>query len=129
MTIDELIQHLRETPDTVDFGTVIAVIDRHYRYTPTAFRNGLGMDMLENAAGENEGSCKVFAFAQRHGLDKQETLACFGKHYRDEVRPHPDGTGHGNIRSFMKHGWAGIAFERPALQPCDKDDQPPAAIR
>lgn len=116
MTITELLDRLQATPGDIDFTAVIRVIDDHYRYTPTAFRNGLGADRLENAAGENQGSCKIFAFAQLQQLDVQATLACFGQYYRDAVLSDPGGTSHGNIRRFMKYGWDGIAFDRPALQ-------------
>ena len=87
--------------------------DRHkYAFTPTAFANG----ELSNAAGENNGSCKLFSFAKLTGLTKEQTLACFGHHYTDHVLKHPEGTDHANIRNFMKHGWDGIRFEGEALK-------------
>lgn len=101
----------------VEFGEVLAVIDAFYTYRPTRFRNGLGSDELVNEAGVNEGSCKIFYFARLHELSEAETLALFGAYYRDEVLADLDGSGHKNIRNFMKYGWAGIEFEGDALIP------------
>ncbi len=89
----------------------MAVIDEAYRFTPTAFRNG----ELANEAGENSGSCKIYAFGQLHALSEQQTLACFGHYYREDVLQHPDGTDHQNIRNFIKTGWGGITFSGKAL--------------
>jgi hypothetical protein len=52
-----------------------------------------------------------------HGLDKEQTLACFGKFYRDDVLKNPSGTDHENIRSFMACGWDAVEFEAEALKP------------
>lgn len=60
-------------------------------------------------AGANEGSCKVFAFGKIVGLSPEDTLACFGEHYRG-VLADPDGESHGNIRAFMASGWGGVDF-------------------
>ena len=114
MTIAELIQHIRSTPNSVDFQHVIATINSHYEYQPTRFHNGVGTDRIDNAAGANEGSCRVFAFAQLHQLSEAETLACFGQFYRD-VASTPDGSDHANIRTFLRHGWAGINFDAMPL--------------
>ena len=57
------------------------------------------------------------AFAQLHELDAARTLACFGRYYREDVLRHPDGSDHANIRTFMRHGPAGIRFARPVLEP------------
>jgi hypothetical protein len=97
----------------VDFKEVIALIDAHYAFTPTTFTNG---DTV-NAAGENNGSCKLFTFAQLHGFTKDETLACFGHFYFEHVLKHPSATDHPNIRNFLKYGWDGIRFENEALKP------------
>ncbi|NVK44477.1 MAG: HopJ type III effector protein [Oceanospirillaceae bacterium] len=96
--------------DSLDFEDTIATISAHYDYHPTAFDNG----PVHNDAGQNEGSCKIFAFASRNGLDQARTLACFGRFYRD-VCATPEGTDHGNIRAFMQHGWEGIRFNGEAL--------------
>ncbi|MDD2722796.1 MAG: HopJ type III effector protein [Methylovulum sp.] len=99
----------------VSFADTIAVITGHYHYQPTTFSNGLGDEMLINQAGTNEGSCKIFAFAMIHQLDEQTTLNLFGDFYRIDVLQNPDGTGHQNIRNFMKFGWKGITFQATAL--------------
>lgn len=102
-------------PGSVSFQKVIAHIDVHYYYTPNSFDNGEGDDCVNNAAGTNEGSCKIFSFAQLAGLSAEETLACFGDYYRNDVLNHPDGQDHTNIRTFMRHGWAGIHFQGSVL--------------
>jgi hypothetical protein len=99
----------------VGFRDTMGVIAEHYDYRPVRFRNGIGDDILVNEPGANEGSCKIFSFARLHGLSVPETLALFGEYYRDEVLPNPEGEGHRNIRTFMKYGWPGIAFEGDAL--------------
>lgn len=105
---------LRLQTGGVAFAETLALIDEFYRYTPTAFSNGVGDDALHSPAGTNEGSCKIFAFAKLNGLSQDETLACFGEHYQ-AVLAEPNGTGHPNIRLFMRDGWAGIRFEGAPL--------------
>lgn len=107
------IDALRSNPESIQFSDVIAFIMQHYEYQPTRFSNG----EIINEAGKNEGSCKIFAFAQLHCLSEQDTLALFGQHYRDDVLKHPSGSDHANIRNFMKHGWKGIRFEGTVLTP------------
>ena len=99
----------------VSFDETIAVIIENYQYQATEFSNGLNQDTLVNKAGTNEGSCKIFAFAQIHQLDEQQTLNLFGDYYRLDVLNDPQGTGHQNIRNFMKYGWEGICFNSAAL--------------
>jgi len=70
---------------------------------------------LTNESGQNSGSCKVFAFAKVQSLSKEETLACFGAFYFDEVLNDPSGTGHQNIRNFMNSGFDGLSFSSDAL--------------
>ncbi|MES2490827.1 MAG: HopJ type III effector protein [Pseudomonadota bacterium] len=113
MSLPTFLQRLKETPDQIEFADTIAAIEDHYAYTPTAFRNG----EVENAAGQNGGSCKIFAFAKLQDLSVNETLACFGRYYREDVLQHPDATDHQNIRTFMRSGWNGIAFTGEALRP------------
>ena len=117
MTVDTLLCLLQTHPDAVEFQDVMAVIAAQYDYTPTRFSNGLDDDRIVNAAGENEGSCKIFALGQLLGLNQPQTLACFGRFYREDVLPHPRGDKHANIRHFMRHGWAGIHFDSQALAP------------
>jgi hypothetical protein len=99
----------------VGFDETLAVIAENHHYQAVEFCNGLNDDILINHAGTNEGSCKIFAFARLHRLDQQQTLNLFGDYYRLDVLNDPEGTGHQNIRNFMKHGWAGIAFKGEAL--------------
>jgi len=101
--------------ENVGFDESIAVITETYDYQPTEFSNGLNENLLVNQAGTNEGSCKIFAFAGLHQLDKQQTLNLFGDYYRIDVLNDPDGTGHQNIRSFVQYGWDGISFKGVAL--------------
>jgi len=112
MTVAAYISKLKNTPQEITFPETIAVIEGHYTFTPTSFQNG----NQRNAAGENSGSCKLFAFAKAQQLTQQETLACFGAYYFDDVLKNPEGTDHQNIRNFILHGWDGIAFEGVALE-------------
>jgi len=107
----QYLQTLETAPESISFNDTIAVIDSHYDFTPSAFRNG----EMQNEAGQNNGSCKVFSFARMHRLTQQQTLHCFGSYYRDDVLKHPQGSDHQNIRNFIKTGWRGIAFEGNAL--------------
>jgi hypothetical protein len=103
------------TSITVSFTETIAVITENYHYQATEFSNGLKEHTLINKAGTNEGSCKIFAFAKIHQLDKQHTLNLFGDYYRLDVLNNPQGTDHQNIRNFMTYGWEGICFKGEAL--------------
>ena len=115
MTVEQLIERVRSAPETIEFDQVMAVIGEYYDYTPAHFSNG---DVV-NEAGSNEGSCKVFAFAQLHSLTDAQTLACFGAYYREDVLQNPGGTDHQNIRNFMKTGWDSVVFETAALKPIE----------
>lgn len=111
MTIQEFIQQLKETPQQVEFAKTLEVIADHYNYKAGTFFNG----SIENSAGTNEGSCKIFAFAKLNDLSRDEALACFGHHYYDVLK-NPNGTDHANIRQFMETGWSGIRFEGHAWE-------------
>ena len=113
MSTAQFLEKLRNNPAEIDFEDTMAVIEENYTFTPTAFKNG----NVENAENENNGSCKIFAFAQLVSLSADETLACFGRYYRDDVLKNPEGTDHGNIRNFMQYGWIGIEFKGDALVP------------
>jgi hypothetical protein len=101
---------------TISFDETMTVINANYHYQPTEFINGLNEEILINQAGTNEGSCKIFAFAKIHHLTQQQTLNLFGDYYRLDVINNPQGTGHQNIRNFIKFGWDGISFQGSALQ-------------
>lgn len=111
MRLNEFLTKVKAN-EFVSFSETIAIISENYDYTPTAFKNG----STENAAGQNEGSCKIFAFAKLNQLTAAQTLLLFGDYYRVDVLQHPTATDHQNIRQFMQHGWAGIVFENEALK-------------
>jgi len=117
MNTEELIKKIKIAAETVEFNDVMETIAADYNYQASTFYNGLGDKRLTNTAGSNEGSCKIFAFAQLNQLNQQETLACFGTYYRDDVLQNPNGDDHGNIRNFMQDAWAGIKFEGIPLTP------------
>lgn len=115
MSLSQFIGQLKSSPESIEFDQVMGVIAEHYDYIPVRFTNGSGENTVVNEAGTNEGSCRIFAFARLNKFSEAETLACFGTYYRDEVLGDPDGDSHGNIRSFMIHGWPGIQFDGEAL--------------
>jgi hypothetical protein len=112
MIITAFLEKLNQVPEAITFAETIAVIEANYSFTPTTFSNG---DQINNA-GENSGSCKLFAFAKLQNLSQSQTLACFGAYYFDEVLGNPEGTNHQNIRNFIKIGWNGIQFQGKALE-------------
>ena len=112
MKVTDFIAELMKAPRANAFSRTMEVIDENYCFEPTAFKNGA----IENKAGENNGSSKIFAFAELQQLDKDHTLACFGSYYFDDLLENPAGTGHANIRNFMKTGWDGIKFRGTALE-------------
>lgn len=112
MSLEQFLEQVKNEPKTIRFEDSMAVIDANYNFTPTGFKNGT----LINAANQNNGSCKIFAFAQLQNLSKEETLACFGKFYFEEVLENPQAEGHQNIRNFMQYSWSGIAFNGSPLQ-------------
>jgi len=111
MRLQDFLSKLNSSPTTIGFADTIATVEANYHFTPTAFRNG----NLENAAGQNSGSCKLFAFARLQNLSKEQTLACFGDYYRIDVLQHPNAEDHQNIRNFMQFGWDGVIFAGDAL--------------
>lgn len=111
MSIQSFLEILKQTPEAIAFTDTIATVEENYIFTPTTFKNGSQL----NTAGENSGSCKLFAFAQLQNLTEAETLSCFGAYYYEDVLKNPEGTDHQNIRNFMKSGWNGIQFEGTAL--------------
>ncbi len=114
-SLDHLLAQLSENPSLVGFTTVIDVINDHYSFNPTRLVNGVDGDVVVSEKGTNEGSCRIFAFAQLHGLSEEQTLHCFGDYYRKDVLENPEGDDHGNIRTFMRYGWNGIVFDSPPL--------------
>lgn len=115
MNTKELLTLIQTSPSEVEFDQVIEVIKNDYNYTATQFYNGIGENEVVNEAGTNEGSCKIFAFADINDLNEAQTLSCFGKYYRQDVLLNLGGTDHANIRNFMKFGWEGVHFDNPPL--------------
>jgi hypothetical protein len=103
---------MQELLNKKSFPETIAFIDENYNFTPTTFKNGNQI----NNADQNNGSCKIFAFAKLNNLDKDKTLALFGSYYFEDVLKNPDGNDHQNIRNFMIFGWEGIVFDGEALK-------------
>ena len=93
------------------FASTLAFIEQWYDFSPSAFRNGT----VENSAEQNQGSCKVFALSQLLGLDQEQTLRCFGEHYRD-VLATPDVENHHNLRRVLREGTGDIVFEQFPLK-------------
>lgn len=93
-----------------DFADTLAFIAAGYEYQPQAFNNG----GVENAAGQNEGSCKTLGLALLEGLSDEEALLAFGEHYRSVVAT-PEGSDHGNIRALIAHGLSAVKFTQPPL--------------
>lgn len=112
MTLAAFLATLNKNPESIAFADTMAVIDAEYEFTPASFING----ETRNEAGQNSGSCKLFAFAKLNGLSKEQTLACFGAYYRDDVLKHPEGSDHQNIRNFIKFGWEGVKFDNMPLK-------------
>ena len=112
MTLNTFLETLKSNPKQIEFSETMNIIEAHYEFTPTAFKNGT----LNNGKGENSGSCKLFAFAVDQNLTAEEALACFGNYYFEDVLIHPDGTGHQNIRNFIKTGFEGLHFETLPLK-------------
>ncbi len=113
MSIENFIQKVRSTPNEIEFSELMDLIENHYLFTETVFTNG----DLKNEVGENSGSCKLFSFAALNDLNAEETLACFGAYYREDVLENPEEDNHQNIRNFMQTGWTGIKFDGEALIP------------
>lgn len=114
-TTQTLLQQLNDSPETVEFDQVMAVIAAEYQHQPSAFTNGTQV----NSAEQNQGSCKILGFARLNGLTEQQTLHCFGKYYRVDVVQNPEGSDHGNIRAFMQTGWGGVELPQDALVAID----------
>lgn len=111
MIIQQFKTKLKANPTAINFSETMEVIENNYNFTPTSFTNG----EVINKAGENDGSCKLFAFAKLQKLTKEETLFCFGEHYKN-VLEDEKGDSHQNIRNFMKLGFEGLSFEKEALE-------------
>ena len=111
MIIQEFKTKLKANSTSILFAETMQVIEDNYNFIPTTFTNG----DIKNKAGENSGSCKLFAFAKIQKMTKEEALFCFGEHYKN-VLEDENGDSHQNIRNFMKSGFDGLSFESEALE-------------
>lgn len=111
MDLNDFKNKLENNPKEINFTETIATIEALYKFSPSEFKNG----ELKNKETENQGSCKVFSFAFKQNLTKDETLACFGQYYFIDVLENPKATDHKNIRNFMKTGFEGLHFEKQTL--------------
>jgi hypothetical protein len=116
MSLIDFLQKLVNSPKSIQFSDTMAVIEANYHFTACAFNN----HGLLSSASENNGSCKIFAFAKLNDLSKQNTLECFGKFYREDVLSAPNGDDHMNIRTFMlapeTTPFLGVSFEGEPLK-------------
>jgi hypothetical protein len=103
---------LRDSLDSGEhlFADTLALIAAGYDYQPQAFTNG----SVENAAGQNEGSCKTLGLALLEGLSDQQALLAFGEPDRS-VLATPEGDDRGNPRELIEHGLAGVKFSTQPL--------------
>jgi len=111
MHLSSFLETLGTSPETVSFDDTVSVIEENYSFIETAFTNG----DVNNETGQNNGSCKIFAFGRLNNLSEEQTLHCFGDYYRHDVLGNPDGDDHQNIRNFIRSGWNGIHFTGEAL--------------
>lgn len=97
--------------DTHQFASTLAFIQQWFDFTPTAFSNGT----VRNGSDQNQGSCRVLAMALLLGLSAEQTLRCFGEHYRDVLAtPHVDN--HHNLRRLQREGLTDIRFDQQPLR-------------
>ncbi len=97
--------------DSHQFAATLAFINQWFDFTPSAFRNG----KVSNTAEQNQGSCRVLSMALLLGLTKEQTLKCFGEHYRD-VLATPGVDNHHNLRRLQAEGLVDIHFDHTPLQ-------------
>lgn len=93
------------------FAATLAFVEQWFDFSPSAFMNGT----VANRADQNQGSCKVFALSQLLHLTQEQTLRCFGEHYRD-VLATPATDNHHNLRRVLREGLSGITFEQFPLR-------------
>lgn len=108
MTVTEFLQAIKQPEHR--FADTLAFIDANYQYTACAFENA----GLHNAAGSNQGSCKILGLALLENLSTHDALLAFGEHYR-HILATPDGSDHANIRQLLKHGLESVHFNQLPL--------------
>ena len=72
-----LLDKIKQNPEEISFDEVIAYIDEHYDFVPTAFQNG----EVFNEENQNNGSCKIFSFAKKLSLNEKNKLFLFSTSY------------------------------------------------
>lgn len=112
----DFLQRVRQG-ESVEFSQALEEIERGYEFHPTAFSIGSEADGVTNGPDQNQGSCRILAFARLHQLTEAQTLALYGHYYRDEVLSNPEGSDHANIRAFMRLGWDAVQFDGNPLKP------------
>ncbi len=111
MSVEHFLSRLKDQPESIQFTDTMQVIDTYYHFSPCEFTNGKQL----NEANQNNGSCKIIAFAQLNNLTIEHTLQCFGDYYREDVLQHPENNDHQNIRNLLIYGWEGISFKGTPL--------------
>ncbi len=91
------------------FADTLAFIAANYDYTPSRFINGA----VENAAGENEGSCKTLGLALLEQFTTEEAL--LASRALPVVLANPAGDDHRNIRALMDTGLPSVRFDAEPL--------------
>jgi hypothetical protein len=97
--------------DAHQFAATLAFINAWFDFMPTGFRNGTVVNNRE----QNQGSCRVLAFALLQQLSASQALKCFGEHYRD-VLATPGKDNHHNLRRVQAEGLSDIQFDQPPLR-------------
>ncbi len=117
--LEQFLDLLNNTPEQVTFEQTQQVIAEHYTYRKVAFDN----NGLQSSEQQNQGSCKIFAFAQLHRLTKAQTLHCFGAYYRIDVLTNPNNDDHSNIRQLMQEtsDLNNVKFASPPLVPTSNE--------
>ena len=64
MSLDAFLEKLKTSPETITFDDTLAIIEKTYVFKETEFLNG----DTHNAVGQNNGSCKIFAFGAMNNL-------------------------------------------------------------
>ncbi|KAJ1637914.1 HopJ type III effector protein-domain-containing protein [Pavlovales sp. CCMP2436] len=109
--IAALLVKVRTQPGSVMFAETLEAIDQAFEFFGTKFVNGA----VSSTSSENEGSSKVLSLSQLVGMTTDETLVCFGEHYRDVVAD-PSGSSHANVRALMTTGLEAVLFSNgPSL--------------
>ena len=78
MLTNKFLEKMRLSPEPVSSEGTMAAIEQNCQFTETGFSNG----EVKNAAGQNDGSCKIFSPGHLNSLTDEQTLHCFGYLYR-----------------------------------------------